>query len=470
MGWEIFGLKPHKTFSFWEKTLSSAAHALFTESPSDADDLLSCVEAALNDDFSRVPTGSDALSRAVAALIERSRGQTSAQLDDVVSVSVSVNETAGMSAHLLYDLRQVDDEAQGIAAAAEEMAATVNEVAQHGEEILHNARRAGETCKTSGQALIETSQRMTAINSALVETNGRIGAIHDLGTSISTIAGNIKKIASQTNMLAINAAVEAARAGEAGRGFAVVAAEVKALSDRTANATLEIGNIIGKLDSGLTAMVNAMTSSRESAELGSRSLVTLQDALTVAAKELDNVIINADHISVALNQQREASQNVASGVSTVAASSGKATAQLEGIVGAMEQAQGGLNARLQALSGTNVPGKIVKLAQSDHVIWKRRLANMIIGREGLKPNELADHHTCRLGKWYDGCRHTALAGSPEFVAIEDPHARVHSHGIEAVRRYNAGDIRGALSELRCVEVASAEVLDGLKRLERRAVD
>ena len=96
--------------------------------PSDADDLLSCVEAALNDDFSRVPTGSDALSRAIAALIERSRGQTSAQLDDVVSVSVSVNETAGMSAHLLYDLRQVDDEAQGIAAAAEEMAATVNEV------------------------------------------------------------------------------------------------------------------------------------------------------------------------------------------------------------------------------------------------------------------------------------------------------------------------------------------------------
>ena len=130
---------------------------------------------------------------------------------------------------------------------------------------------------------------MTAINSALVETNERIGAIHDLGTSISTIAGNIKKIASQTNMLAINAAVEAARAGEAGRGFAVVAAEVKALSDRTANATLEIGNIIGKLDSGLTAMVNTMTSSRESAEMGSRSLVTLQDALTIAAKELDNV-------------------------------------------------------------------------------------------------------------------------------------------------------------------------------------
>ncbi|MHA7968174.1 methyl-accepting chemotaxis protein [Rhizobium sp. CAU 1783] len=449
--------------------MSSAAHALFNQTDVEADDLLTCVEAALSDDFTRIPTGTDSLSRAIAGLIERCRSQTSAQLDDVVSISVSVNETAGMSAHLLYDLRQVDEEAQGIAAAAEEMAETVNEVAQHGDEIFRNAQRAGETCKASGQALRETSERMNAINSSLIETGERIGAIHDLGKSISTIAANIKKIASQTNMLAINAAVEAARAGEAGRGFAVVAAEVKALSDRTANATLEIGNIISKLDSGLTAMVNAMTSSRQSAEQGGQALDVLQSSLTAAAKELDSVIVNAGHISTALNQQREASQNVARGVGTVAASSSKATAQLDGIISAMEQAQGGLNSRLQTLGSANVPGKVVKLAQSDHVIWKRRLANMIIGREGLKPNELADHHNCRLGKWYDGCRHTAIGSSPDFVAIDEPHSKVHSHGIEAVRRYNAGDIRGALNELRCVEVASSQVLDGLKRLERRSV-
>lgn len=450
--------------------VTAVAQVLFTENDAGSGDLLACIEAAAKDDYTREPSGSDALSRAVAALIRRCRERTAVELNDIVGVSVSVNETATMSAHLLYDLRQVDEESQGIAAAADEMAATVNEMAQHGQAIVRNARRAGETCHVSTQALGETSERMQAINGALIETNERIGSIQELGASISAIAGNIKKIASQTNMLAINAAVEAARAGEAGRGFAVVAAEVKALSDRTANATLEIGNIISKLDGSLLAMVSAMSGSRASAEKGVQSLDTLRNALTTASKELDNVIANADHISVALDQQREASQSVATGIGTVAMSSVKATGQLENLIGSMEQAQGGLNSRLQFLAGATIPGKIVKLAQSDHVIWKRRLANMIIGREGLKANELADHHTCRLGKWYDGCRHTTLGHDSDFVALEDPHERVHSHGIEAVRRFNAGDIRGALRELQCVEVASEAVLGGLVRLERRTHD
>jgi methyl-accepting chemotaxis protein len=46
-------------------------------------------------------------------------------------------------------------------------------------------------------------------------------------------------------------------------------------------------------------------------------------------------------------------------------------------------------------------GAVFKLARSDHVLWKRRLANMMVGREGLDPDELSDHHTCSLGKWYD---------------------------------------------------------------------
>jgi methyl-accepting chemotaxis protein len=444
-----------------------AAEVLIPESANASDDVLACLQAALEDDFTREPSGTDAISRAVAALIRHLRTRTVAELDDIVTVSVGVNETASMSAHLLYDLRGVDEEAQGIAAAAEEMAASVDEVAQHGQEIQRNAQKAGASCSVSETVLVQTSGSMQAITGALRETSDRIGAIQELGANISDIAANIKRIAAQTNMLAINAAVEAARAGEAGKGFAVVAAEVKALSDRTANATVEIGTIVGKLDSGLRAMVSAMDASRSSASQGSTALDELRVTLSSATEAMAEVLSNANNISGVLEQQREAAQSVADGIGNVAMNAAKATDQLERIVGSMDQAQSGLNSRLKLLSESEIPGKVIKLAQSDHVIWKRRLANMIVGREGLKSNELADHHSCRLGKWYDGCRHGTLGQQPDFVAIDEPHEKVHRCGIDAVRRYNSGDIAGALRELECVEIASQQVLGGLRRLAGR---
>lgn len=84
--------------------------------------------------------------------------------------------------------------------------------------------------------------------------NAQLGAsLKDIGH----IVGTIQRIAQQTNLIALNAAVEAARAGEAGRGFSVIAGEIRLLSKRTSEATIEVANIQRSLESGRRALTAA---------------------------------------------------------------------------------------------------------------------------------------------------------------------------------------------------------------------
>ncbi len=433
--------------------------------PSRDDDLIQCLKSIFEGDYTVVPQGDDELSEAVRKVAKKLSQNAQEEMSRAVSLSIQANETAIFSAQMLSNLKKVDHEAQAIAAAAEEMVATVQSISSFGGNISKQAQDAEQAVNAGAAASSKAVNTMNHITDSVQDTVKKVNILAEFSQRIGKISGDIKKIADQTNLLALNATIEAARAGEAGKGFAVVAGEVKNLASQTKTSTDEINTIITQLQSEVQTVLSSMQGSAKAVEEGQAAIIEVGKQMEEIHKRIDEVTRNTANISSTLTEQGQASQEVAKGITMIAASSGKSVEGIEKIVSAMDAVEKLISAQIGKLAELNVPDKVVKLAQSDHVLWKKCLANMIVGREGLKAEELSNHHTCRLGKWYDKVEDPKYKNNPVFQKLIDPHKLVHEHGIQAVRYFNDGQLDKALHEIEKVETASKDVLSMLTELE-----
>lgn len=163
--------------------------------------------------------------------------QLSGQLQSLSAAFMSGNPSIAHGQGIANSAQQAKENVQTVAAAAEELSYSIQEISQ----------RVGESNKIAGEA-VEHAKKSNEIVNGLNIASEKIGDVIKL---ISNIAG-------QTNLLALNATIEAARAGEAGRGFAVVASEVKNLADQTARATGDIAEQIQNIQSSTGSAVKAI--------------------------------------------------------------------------------------------------------------------------------------------------------------------------------------------------------------------
>jgi methyl-accepting chemotaxis protein len=173
-----------------------------------------------------------------------------------------LDRIADAAGGMSVDIAEISGRIEDISARMDRGAATLEDLhaasiamAQAGERIAGSARATcGEVDAARGRVDGSRATLDGAIDSinAMVSTVGAIDAelseLREVMKGVGKVAREINAIARQTNLLALNATIEAARAGEAGRGFAVVATEVKALSRKTAEATVEIEGTLRTLD------------------------------------------------------------------------------------------------------------------------------------------------------------------------------------------------------------------------------
>jgi len=453
-------------FAFRKEKTTAAIEPAAPEA--DTDEPIRCIGALAAGDYLVEPEGADPLSRAVAALAVRLREDASDDLDRLVGMSIQANRTGIANATMLSALRDVDDRSQGMASAVEQMLASIEEINRSGQEAAGEARAVSEAAEGGAQAVGNVTATMEQIAQALGVAMTQVDELSEASVQIGDIVKSIEEIAAQTRLLALNATIEAARAGEAGKGFAVVAGEVKALAQQTARATEEIRGRIGSLCGEMETIVGSMRDVNQAVDGGREVIAGLGDEIATVHERVVLTTERIDQIAGVLDQQSTACNEVAQGVSAVARMATRNVEQITANVATLDETDALISEQLGRLAERNIPDKIVRLAKADHVVWKKRLADMVVGRAKLAADELADHRSCRLGKWYYGEGAAAFGHLACFEALEDPHRRIHHHGREAARHYAAGELEATLAEIARVDEASATVLGLLEELEKSA--
>ncbi len=186
------------------------------------------------------------------------------QTTDVTSwLSAAAEELSSSSTQARELVTRQHHESDQVAAAINQMTATVAEVARNAAEA---AKAAQDTDRQADIGSDRVKQTIHAIDAVAREVENIAQVIKRLSVdseAIGKVLEVIQGIAEQTNLLALNAAIEAARAGEQGRGFAVVADEVRTLASRTQASTKEINAMIERLQKGSADAVRAIEQGQE---------------------------------------------------------------------------------------------------------------------------------------------------------------------------------------------------------------
>ena len=221
------------------------------------------------------------------------RNTLSNTLEAIVEASEQVD--AGAS-QLATGATELAEGATEQAAAIEEMSATVTDVTQQVEKTTKATDEAHDNAKIVGKEAAASKDKMNELTEAMKK-------IEETSNAIKNIIAEIEDIASQTNLLSLNAAIEAARAGEAGRGFAVVADQIRRLAEQSAQSAVDTRNMI---ESSIDEVTN-----------GSRITNETEEALDKVLAEIDAIVLSVANARVASDKQAVAMEQIEKAVDQI---------------------------------------------------------------------------------------------------------------------------------------------------------
>lgn len=388
------------------------------------------------------------------------------EVNDVVLSMMKMDFVKDMIRDVEHQMEMVEI----IAASSEESAASITEVSGF---VRDSAVQSAAVGDLTAAGMEGASHAISLINQSFQETGeakARIQEVSQKTREIDNMVSIIKSVADQTNLLALNASIEAARAGEAGRGFAVVADEIKKLADNTKDSVDIIIQSVNSLRQDIDRSVKSVEQASETFSAGRSAMERLAVDMEKIDASVQSIRGNMEQVAANIDQQSAASQEIASNLSTINENTHslhtKCNMTGKGIYD-LSVAFDAVRKKLLSGNAEISDRDAVSLCIVDHLNWRWRIYNMILGYDKIDSTMVGNHTTCRLGRWIS----TRWQDKPNLKSyiqkIEAPHKHLHELALSAVNAYNGGRVTEAEKDLVQMDTVSKDIVKLLTELQTK---
>ncbi len=306
------------------------------------------------------------------------------------------------------------------------------------DELRARVDETSQSVRASEDAIAATLEEVADVSGFIANTEAKLTGFVDAVRSVETLTGGISEIASQTNLLALNAAIEAARAGEHGRGFAVVADEVRNLARKTARITHEIENLTHNLRDQSADVGTDMSRSVQRVQRVGALVTNTGETLGKVGAMLEQVRSVTSEQTGLMRQlvgdadrQRGDAQRAAQLLTQLAD-------RFEGMMQLTRTARERLKTGVTAVSSWPDMAVTLRVSLAMHYQWIGAL--LTAAQTGQKVDmDVSNFHGCYFGKWYFGAGAAYFGSNAGFAAIDPVHQDVHTTGQALVEALRDGD-------------------------------
>tara|TARA_R110001599_G_scaffold17243_13_gene69254 strand:- start:7947 stop:9833 length:1887 start_codon:yes stop_codon:yes gene_type:complete len=225
-----------------------------------------------NDEFDQLSQSLNEMTNGLGNVLKdvvSTTSHVSTMSTDLNSTILSITNSNHLVNQRTHSLASATDD---ISSRLNELSSTTNTLRSHSNETYQSAKSGADTIKMVLNSITDT------VNIVNI-TSQQLNELGRLSKNIDNVIAMINDLASQTNLLALNAAIEAARAGEAGRGFSVVADEVRALAEKTVDATSKITDIVNTIQHSTQTAITTMESGQDNLKIISENGSKAEEAM-----------------------------------------------------------------------------------------------------------------------------------------------------------------------------------------------